>query len=82
MRTGSPSRQVWKEQHAQRQGREKQCERCLGGCSGGCFGGIGWYQIVEGLMCCCGLDVCVSPNSHAEVLTPSAMVFGGGTLGR
>ena len=31
---------------------------------------------------CCGLNVCVLPNSYVETLIPSMMILGAGALGR
>ena len=35
----------------------------------------------NGKVSCCGLNVCVSPNSYVEDLIPSVRVFGDGALG-
>ena len=33
-------------------------------------------------MCCYGVNVCVSPNSHVKALTPKVMVSGGNSVTR
>lgn len=58
--------------HKGKEERSRMNDVWLGPVGGGSRG-TRRYQIVDSLLCCCGLNVCV--------LTPKVMVFGGGTWG-